>query len=199
MTNKTCSHGTVTQFQIMKYGSKLGGGRGGGGDHGKNSLKFTLQIANIERPNAQQNTVVIAIAAVRDSHENIVRFLKGGLEDELTALQSHSWRDKIIKVFLNGDYDFLCKIYGLSGPQGTYPCLWCLMPQRDMHKHSDMCQLRSLDSLLADNKTFMDEGEGQKKDANKYYNCVYSPLINIELDSQSTLFTYSVRGSIKTS
>ena len=153
MTNKTCSHGTVTQFQIMKYGSKLGGG----GDHGKNSLKFTLQIANIERPNARQNTVVIAIAAVRDSHENIVRFLKGGLEDELTALQSHSWRDKTIKVFLNGDYDFLCKIYGLSGPQGTYTCLWCLMPRRDMHKHSDMCQLRSLHSLLADNKTFMDE------------------------------------------
>ena len=139
-----------------------------GGDHGKNSLKFTLQIANIERPNARQNTVVIAIAAVRDSHENIVRFLKGGLEDELTALQSHAWRDKTIKVFLNGDYDFLCKMYGLSGPQGTYPCLWCLMPRRDMHKHSDMCQLRSLDSLLAHNKTFMDEGEGQKKDANKY-------------------------------
>ena len=90
MTNKTCSHGTVKQFQIMKYGSKLGGGGGGGGGHGKNSLKFTLQIANIERPNARQNTVVIAIAAVRDSHENIVRFLKGGLEDELTALQSHS-------------------------------------------------------------------------------------------------------------
>ena len=65
MTNKTCSHGTVTQFQIMKYGSKLGG------DHGKNSLKFTLQIANIERPNARQNTVFIAIAAVCDSHENI--------------------------------------------------------------------------------------------------------------------------------
>ena len=64
------------------------------GDHGKNSLKFTLQIANIERPNARQNTVVIAIEAVRDSHENIVRFLKGRLEDELTALQSHSWRDK---------------------------------------------------------------------------------------------------------
>ncbi|GFO08081.1 amine oxidase [Plakobranchus ocellatus] len=98
------------------------------GDHGKNSLKFTLQIANIDKPNARQNTVVIAIAAVKDTHKNIERFLQGGLGDELFALQSHSWKGKMLKVFLNGDYDFLCKMYGLSGPQGTYPCLWCLMP-----------------------------------------------------------------------
>ena len=72
------------------------------------------------------------------------------------------------------------------------------MPRRDMHKHSDtdMCQLRSLDSLLADNKTFMDEGEGQKKDANKYYNCVYSPLINIELDRVSPPYLHILLGVV---
>ncbi|GFO22870.1 amine oxidase [Plakobranchus ocellatus] len=141
-----------------------------GGDHGKNSLKFTLQIANIDKPNARQNTVVIAIAAVKDTHKNIERFLQGGLGDELLALQSHSWKGKLLKVFLNGDYDFLCKMYGLSGPQGTYPCLWCLMPQRAMHQPSDQCQLRSLESLLTDNKSFMQLGEGEKKDAAKFYN-----------------------------
>ena len=59
----------------------LGGGGGGGGsipqdeiwvkiggDHGENSLKFTLQIASLERPNARHSTVVIAIASVRDTH-----------------------------------------------------------------------------------------------------------------------------------
>ena len=85
-----------------------------GGDHGKNSLKFTLQIANISNPNAGNNTAVISVAAVRDSHDNMVRFLEGGLGDDLSALQSHCWRDKTIKVFLNGDYEFLCKMYGLS-------------------------------------------------------------------------------------
>ncbi|GFR91922.1 amine oxidase [Elysia marginata] len=87
-----------------------------GGDHGKNSLKFTLQIANTAKPNARNNTVVIAIASVRDTHDNIIRFLEGGLATDLKALQSHSWRNKKLKVFLNGDYEFLCKIYGLSGP-----------------------------------------------------------------------------------
>ena len=133
-----------------------------GGDHGKNSLKFTLQIANTDRPNARQNTIVIALAAVRDTHENIIRFLEGGLGDELVALQSHSWNGKAIKVFLNGDYDFLCKMYGLSGPQGTYPCLWCLMPRPDMNNPEDQCQHRSVESMLTDNKKFMDNLWGEK-------------------------------------
>ena len=60
-----------------------------GGDHGKNSLKFTLQIANISNPNAGNNTAVIAVAAVCDSHDNMVRFLEGGLGNDLSALQSH--------------------------------------------------------------------------------------------------------------
>ena len=34
---------------------------------GKNLLKFILQIANRAKPNAHHKTVVIAIAAVRDT------------------------------------------------------------------------------------------------------------------------------------
>ena len=67
---------------------KIGGG--GGGDHGKNSLKFTLQVANTDRPNTHQNTVLIVLAAICDTHDIIVRFLEGGLGDELFALKSHS-------------------------------------------------------------------------------------------------------------
>ena len=99
-----------------------------GADPGRHSL-ITLQIVNIQKPNSEHNTLVIALAPVRDSYENIARFLKGGFGDELAALHSHMWRQKAIKVSLNGDYDFLCKVYGLSGPQGTFLCLWCLMPR----------------------------------------------------------------------
>ena len=53
-----------------------------GGDHGKYSLKFTFQIANTAKPNARHNTVVIAIATVRDTHDNIVRLLEGGLGND---------------------------------------------------------------------------------------------------------------------
>ena len=48
-----------------------------GGDHEKNSLKFTLQIANTAKPNARHNTVVIAIAAVRDTHDNNHKIFRG--------------------------------------------------------------------------------------------------------------------------
>ena len=70
-----------------------------GGDHGKNSLKFTLQIANTMKPNARNNTVVIAIASVRDTHDNMVRFMAGGLASDLKALQSHSWKNKKTESF----------------------------------------------------------------------------------------------------
>ena len=65
-----------------------------------------------------------------------------------------------------------------------------------MHKLSDVSQLRSLGSLLANNKTFMDGGEGQKKDANKYRNCMYSPLINIELDRVSPPYIHILLGVV---
>ena len=72
-----------------------------GGDHGEKSLKFTLQVAKTDNP--YRSTIVIGITSVRDTHANMVRFLEGGLGDDLTALQSHSWKGKAIKVFLNGD------------------------------------------------------------------------------------------------
>ena len=53
----------------------------------KNSLKFTLQVENSDKPNAYRNTIVIGRASVRDTHTNMVRFLEGGLGDDLTALQ----------------------------------------------------------------------------------------------------------------
>ena len=148
-----------------------------GGDHGKNSLKIALQVSNTDRPNARQNAVVVVLAAVRDTHDNVVRFLEGGLGYELAALQSHSWKDKAFKVFLNRDYDFLCKMYGLLSPQVTYPCLWCLMPRRDMNNPTDQCQPRSVKSLLSDYKKFMDEPDGERKQANKFFNSFHAPLI----------------------
>ena len=166
-----------------------------GGDNGKNSLKFTLQIANTAKPNTRHNTVVIAIAAVRDSHENMVRFLEGELGSDIKALQSHSWRNKTIKVFLNGDYEFLCKIYGLSGPQGTYPCLWCLMPRRDMHKPGDQYQQRSLETILADNSNFITDSSA-KKEVAKYHNALHTPLLNIQLDSVSPPYLHILLGIV---
>ena len=166
-----------------------------GGDHGKNSLKFTLQVANINKPNARNNTVVIAIAAVRDTHTNMQRFLEGKLTEDLNTLQSHFWRDKSIKVSLNGDYEFICKMYGLSGPQGTYPCLWCLMPRKDMHKPNNDCVFRSLDSLLSENTAFLQE-TAQKKEVSKYHNALHRPLTGIQLDKVCPPYLHMLLGIV---
>ena len=54
-----------------------------GGDHGKNSLKLTMEIANTKKPNSQSNTVVIGLAHVKDTYENIKTFLGSGLLGDL--------------------------------------------------------------------------------------------------------------------
>ena len=56
-----------------------------------NLLKFTLQIANTQKPHSEHNTLEIALASVRDSNINIAMFLEGGFGDELAALHSHMW------------------------------------------------------------------------------------------------------------
>ena len=45
-----------------------------GADHGKNHLKFTLQVMNTACPNSKQNTIVIAMASVKDTYEKHIKF-----------------------------------------------------------------------------------------------------------------------------
>ena len=167
-----------------------------GADHGRSSLKFTLQIANTQKPNSQQNTIVIALASVRDSYENIARFLEGGFGDELAALHSHMWREKTIQIFLNGEYDFLCKVYGLSGPQGTFPCLWCLMPRRSMHSKDKVhYSKRTLNTLFSDNAAYQTQS-GEKTQVARYNNCKHPPLIKVELNKVAPPYLHILLGVV---
>ncbi|GFO04481.1 amine oxidase [Plakobranchus ocellatus] len=88
------------------------------------------------------------------------------------------------------------KLNSDPGPQGTYPCLWCLMPRRDMHNPRDHCEHRSLESLLADNKTFMQQTDGEKKQANKFYNSLHAPLVGIELGKVSPPYLHILLGVV---
>ena len=89
----------------------------------------------------------------------------------------------------------MCKMYGLSGPQGTYPCLWCLMPQRDMHQPSDQCQSRSLETLLADNSAFLRE-TSDKREVAKFHNALHAPLLGIDLESVSPPYLHILLGVV---
>ena len=168
-----------------------------GGDHGKHSFKMTLQVANLEKPNAQQNTFVIALSSIRDSHENIERFLNGGLGDEIAALSSLTWRNKKIVVFDNGDYEYLCKIYGLSRPQGTYPCLWCLATIKQIRENtvSPTPKHRNLQSLHTNHKAFVANG-GIKKSVSQHNNCLHAPLSVVELDFVAPPYLHILLGVV---
>ena len=65
------------------------------------------------------------MAQVKDIHEDL-QIVMTDMNYNISQLQNTQWDGKTIVIFLHGDNDFLCKVYGLSGPQGTYPCLWCL-------------------------------------------------------------------------
>ena len=95
-----------------------------GGDHGKESFKLTLQVVNVEKPNSKTNTVVLAMAYVKDSYDNL-SIIMSDIRYKLEDLSKLEWDGKTIKVFAFGDYDFYCKIFGLLGAQGTHQCLWC--------------------------------------------------------------------------
>ena len=102
-----------------------------GGDHGKGSLKFSVQVVNLLKPNSKKNTFIVGFAEVKDSFENL-RVCMQEFEKDLKELENTVWKGKTIKIFYFGDYEFLTKIHGLSGAAGTFPCLWCYKQKKTM-------------------------------------------------------------------
>ena len=113
-----------------------------------------------------------------------------------------------IQVFLSGDYEFLCYMYGLSGATGTYSqtsleikfekcssgrhrCLWCLIasnslitPRQQHGRHTP----RTLQGIQADYARFFASG-GELKNA-KHYNTIGSHFLDIDLDQVYMITTY---------
>ncbi|GFN82789.1 hypothetical protein PoB_000929500 [Plakobranchus ocellatus] len=73
------------------------------------------------------------MAKVPDTTHNM-QIMFEDLKPQIESLQSFTWRGKAMKVFIFGDYWFLCKLYGLSGPSGLHPCLGCETNKKDMQK-----------------------------------------------------------------
>ncbi len=170
-----------------------------GGDHGKNSLKLTLQIANLEKPNAKRNVVVIGMAPIRDTYENLktmINFCQ--LEKEIKSVESLTWKNKKIVFLLTGDYEFLTKMYGLSGAAGTFPCLWCLIPRKQLHSVKPNASVaRSLEDLKTQNGIFVRDYKEDKKEAARCYNCIQLPLLDISLNNICPPYLHILLGLVK--
>ncbi|XP_032229451.1 uncharacterized protein LOC116613006 [Nematostella vectensis] len=85
-----------------------------GGDHGQGNMKFAFQLANVDKPNSSKKTVVFCVFEAKDTRNNL-RAATQRYKEQLGDLESLQWRDKKIKLFLFGDFEFLCKFLGISG------------------------------------------------------------------------------------
>ena len=148
-----------------------------GGDHGGGSFKLCLQLVNVDHPNSKHKTLIISLFNEKDSTVNMQRVFSEVFRIDILDLQSMVWHDKRVRLFLCGDYDFLCKIYGLSGAQGVNPCLWCLTTKDKIQKPPQQCipsDVRTLNLLKADFRRFQAQGKGIKHTLNFSTVCVLS-------------------------
>ena len=156
-----------------------------GADHGRDSFKVNIQIANVESPNSKLFTVMVGYAKVKDTPENL-KLIFDEFKDEIRDLQTAVWEDKTIQVFLTGDYSFLANIYGLSGAAGTHFCLWCEKTLAEMRSTTSnkKAKQRDLEKMKKNYKDFISKGKGKKKaSAAKCKNVVREPCLNIPISN----------------
>ena len=88
-------------------------------------------------------------------------------------------RNKRLRLFLTGDYEFLCRMYGLTGANGTYAhmktltvkhkpcyplgrhcCLWCHITSQELILDPSVVQVipSTLDMLTKDHSDFLAAG-----------------------------------------
>ena len=166
-----------------------------GGDHGGGSFKLMLQVANVHEPNSKSNTVLLMIADWRDSQYNLKRLLMP-YKQQVTNLQKSHWKGKQIRVFLFGDYDFLVKIYGLSGPQSTHPCLWCTASKQQTQKsptEQPQLQQGTIKSIKRDRRRFRRHGNNIKN-AKAFNNVIHQPLSDVPLSQVAPPYLHILLG-----
>ena len=93
-----------------------------GGDHGGNTFKMGYQIGNIKNPNRKENTTIFSIFEAKDSISNLRTCLER-FKAQIKLLQRRNWKKFSLRVFIYGDYEYLCTMYGISGANGN--CLRC--------------------------------------------------------------------------
>ena len=94
--------------------------------------KMTLQIANLESTDSKSNTFLCCLYG-EDTRENLATIL-GEYSQQLNELRQMKWHGKKVETFVFGDYDFLSKMYGISGAAGVRSCVWCTVSEASMQK-----------------------------------------------------------------
>ena len=91
-------------------------------------------------------------------------------------------KEKNLRVFLFGDYDFLLKLYGISWAQSCHPRLWCKASREQIQKSptdQPAVEDRTL-NIRSDFRKFRRTGS-KPSSARVYNNVVAAPIWDIEL------------------
>ena len=80
------------------------------GDHGGKSFKLCLQVCNLERPNAKQNTIVIACMPAKDLHENLAK-LTAIYTDKFRNYRKNTGSEKEYVYFSLGTMHFVSDLW----------------------------------------------------------------------------------------
>ena len=153
-----------------------------GGDHGGGSFKASFQVGNVLHPNQSSNTVIWSIMEAKDYRSNLLLCLER-FEAHIDQFGKICWQGKKIRMFVFGDYEFLCAIYGLSGASGRHCCLWCEIPQ-DMLKvkpsaREEIYASRTLESLYENLHVFKTRYGGNLKHAMNCKNVIATRFFNV--------------------
>ena len=170
-----------------------------GADFGGESFKVCLQVVNLDAPNAKENTVVIGCFETKDLYPNLAKATEI-FQSGIDALNQMTWREKRLRLFIFGDYAFLCNLYGLSGSAGIHFCLWCHINRNDMQRPlSDRgkAQKRTHKTIVEDNKRFQREGRGNKQQASHYNNAIHAPLWNVRVSHVCPPYLHLLLGIVK--
>ena len=170
-----------------------------GGDHGGGTFKLMLQVANVRNPNSKHNTCLLTVAECKDTPDNLRRILSP-YKDQIETLKTMQWDGKRVRLFLFGDYDFLLKLYGLSGAQSVHPCLYCLASKAQIQSppvfNQGNINERNLAQIERDYDKFRRSGR-QKTKAKLFNNVVRKPLLDVEIDHVAPPYLHILLGIVK--
>ncbi|XP_032225986.2 uncharacterized protein LOC5501787 [Nematostella vectensis] len=122
------------------------------------------------------------IAYYKDTRNNLC-VVSSDYKEQLNLLEK--WQDKNVVLFAFGDYEYICRMLGISGASGRYPCVWCLIHNQDMRKppeERDPIQPRTPEHMEEQLQNFLNEGNGDLKKAKDYFNVIHEPLLDIPSD-----------------
>lgn len=108
------------------------------GDHGGGSFKLLLQNLNKEKPSSILNGILVGEMEVSDSHYNLKaafghyqRYIDLIQDKEIKFEKNGKEIKRIVRLFLGGDYEFLCENFGHPGAASKFFCLWCPISNED--------------------------------------------------------------------